>query len=267
MLGTRVLTALLGIPLIVASAYYGGVYLFALVLALAVIGAVELASMLEHGGVSVSGWVAVPASAVFPLLVYFRGEEFFNLTFFVLLAGSALYIVLMAARRGATTQVLLGGMIFAWGAVYVGWSLSFLLALRDLSFAALLVTFLAVWAHDTLAYFVGRSFGRHKLAPRLSPNKTVEGAIGGLVGSAVAVIASQWWLGLLPGQAVVLGCLAGLAAMLGDLTESALKRGFQVKDSGRVLPGHGGVLDRFDGVMLAAPLVYLYLYLANYGAF
>lgn len=259
MLGTRVLTAVVGIPLIFICAYYGGIYLALLVLLLAAVGASELAAMLAHGGVIVSRGMAVVAAAVFPALVYYRGEEFFDLTLFLLLAGSALYIVLMASRQGSSTQILLGGMIFLWGAVYVGWGLSFLLSLRDLSLGAIFVTFLAVWAHDTLAYFVGRSLGKHKLAPRLSPNKTVEGAVGGVVGSAIVVIASQSWLGLLPGQAVLLGLLAGLSALLGDLTESALKRGFKVKDSGRLLPGHGGVLDRFDGVILAAPLMYLYL--------
>ncbi len=265
MLGPRVLTSLVGLPLILFASYYGGAYLAFLVLAIVVIAAVELAAMLEHGGVTVSRWVVVLAAGAFPVLVHFRGEQFFDLTFFLLLAGSALYMVLLAARQGATTQVLLGGMILLWGTIYVGWSLSFLLALRELSFASLLVAFLAAFAHDTLAFFVGRSFGRHKLAPRLSPNKTVEGAVGGLSGSVFAVVAMQPWLGISPGQALVLGILAGLSALLGDLTESALKRGFSVKDSGKVLPGHGGILDRFDGVIMTAPLIYIFL--LNFTAF
>lgn len=112
-----------------------------------------------------------------------------------------------------------------------------------------------VWAGDTAAYFVGRAFGRRKLHPRVSPKKTVEGAVGGLVGSVVGGVAMVLILDLpisIP-SAAILGAIGGALAQLGDLSESLLKRSCGVKDSGNLLPGHGGLLDRVDGVIFAFP--------------
>jgi phosphatidate cytidylyltransferase len=133
------------------------------------------------------------------------------------------------------------------------------------------VTFLlfVVWAGDIAAYYVGRTFGKHKLAPRLSPNKTWEGAIGSIAGSLVAaggLLAladgfTQWNSAKLsyPEEIwywLVLAVIVNIAAQLGDLVESALKRSAGVKDSGTLLPGHGGVLDRIDSLLLAAPMLW-----------
>ena len=115
-----------------------------------------------------------------------------------------------------------------------------------------------VWAADSLAYFTGKSLGKRKLAPELSPNKTVEGLIGGIAGSAVvALILAQFLLGFGVSQIVawmVAALVAAFASVVGDLYQSSLKRAAGVKDSGRILPGHGGVLDRIDGVIPAAPV-------------
>jgi phosphatidate cytidylyltransferase len=155
---------------------------------------------------------------------------------------------------------------------YVGMTLVTLPALREESNGPSLVAFLlcVVWAGDTAALYVGRAWGRHKMAPSLSPNKTWEGALGSLAGSLLAagallglahLFATQWdkvwlsypedlwyWLGL--------AVLVNVAAQVGDLAESALKRSAGVKDSGNLLPGHGGVLDRIDALLLAAPVLW-----------
>jgi len=143
--------------------------------------------------------------------------------------------------------------------------------LREEANGPSLVTFLlfVVWAGDIAAYYVGRTFGKHKLAPRLSPNKTWEGAIGSIAGSLVAaggLLAladgfTQWNSAKLsyPEEIwywLVLAVIVNIAAQLGDLVESALKRSAGVKDSGTLLPGHGGVLDRIDSLLLAAPMLW-----------
>jgi phosphatidate cytidylyltransferase len=159
---------------------------------------------------------------------------------------------------------------WAWtiaGVLYVGWLLSYWLNLRGLEdgrnwvYLAMLTTF----ASDTGAYFIGRARGRHKLTPAISPGKTWEGAIGGLISAIlgamlimtilnfVSPFAFKYW------QVILLGCLISLFAQLGDLVESLLKRNMGVKESGKLLPGHGGILDRFDSLIFVGPVVYYYV--------
>ena len=143
------------------------------------------------------------------------------------------------------------------GVVWIGWLAGYAIVLRDSAGAAWLLTALAItWAADTAAYFTGRAFGRHLLCPRVSPKKTVEGLAGGmaaalLVGALAAVLALHvpWWAG------AIVGLAGGLAAVAGDLAESFVKRQFGVKDSGHLVPGHGGLLDRIDSLLFAIPAV------------
>ncbi len=132
------------------------------------------------------------------------------------------------------------------------------LKMQDPSHPGFLIWLLAmVWAADSVAYFAGRAFGRRKLAPLVSPGKTMEGALGGVAGAAVAGGAGAWWLGVLPlgiGGGALLGVAIAMLSIVGDLLESKAKRSALVKDSGRWLPGHGGVLDRIDALTAAAPL-------------
>jgi phosphatidate cytidylyltransferase len=155
--------------------------------------------------------------------------------------------------------------------MYTGFTLIALPALRSSEDGKSLVLFLlcAVWAGDVVALYIGRAFGRHRLAPRLSPNKTWEGAIGSLLGSLLVTgllielsvqLAQREMLTLsFPGTVLhwlLLATLVNVAAQVGDLAESALKRSAGVKDSGTLLPGHGGVLDRIDALLLAAPVLW-----------
>jgi len=144
--------------------------------------------------------------------------------------------------------------------VYIGLGIAALSALRQQGFAWVFMALVLTWANDTFAYFVGRWKGKHKMLPSVSPGKTWEGFGGGMLGSiAGACILKLWvfvempWWGCL-----LLGVAAGLLGPLGDLSESALKRSFGKKDSGKLLPGHGGILDRVDALLLIAPAVWLY---------
>ncbi len=161
---------------------------------------------------------------------------------------------------------------WAWtiaGIIYVGWLLSYLVALRGLDegrnwvFFALFTNI----ASDTAAFFTGRALGRHRLAPQISPGKTREGAIGGILGSITVslffTLPTPLSLDLNWGQAMLLGLLVSIFGQLGDLVESLFKRNMGVKDSGRLIPGHGGVLDRMDSVAFAGIVVYYYALLVS----
>lgn len=161
---------------------------------------------------------------------------------------------------------------WAWtiaGITYLGWLLGYLVALRDLNggrnwvFFALFVTF----ASDSAAFFVGRTWGRHHLAPHISPAKTWEGAVGGILGSVIFslffILPTPLSLPLNYGQAMFLGLLVSIMGQLGDLVKSLFKRNMGVKDSGKLLPGHGGVLDRTDSVIFAGVVVYYYALLIS----
>jgi len=122
----------------------------------------------------------------------------------------------------------------------------------------------AIWAGDTLAYFTGKKFGKKKLAPDISPGKTVEGAVGGLAGGILGAFLVYFIFPSLPsGQVLAVGTVAGVFGIIGDLFESSLKRQGGIKDSGKIIPGHGGVLDRFDSLIFAAPAVYYLLFFCS----
>jgi len=153
--------------------------------------------------------------------------------------------------------------VILFGILYVGYTLGHFLWLRNQQEGALLVLFvlLVTWAGDAAAYYVGKTCGSRPLAPRLSPNKTIEGFLGGLVvAPLIAWVAHIWFLpAVRPVDCLILGLLFTVLGLLGDLSESALKRYAGVKDSGGLIPGHGGMLDRVDSLLLNAPVFYYYM--------
>ncbi len=169
--------------------------------------------------------------------------------------------------RRTVAHGLMDPAIVAFGPLYVGLCLGHLLPTRALPDGEFLIfgLFLVTWAADTGAYYAGTSLGRHKLAPSISPNKTIEGLAGGLAAAILASFASQAWF--LPSwtvtDCVAVAFLLTAAGLLGDLAESAMKRGAGVKDSGSLIPGHGGMLDRLDSLLFTAPAFYYYVTLAK----
>ncbi len=183
----------------------------------------------------------------------------------------SLALLVYCAFRSPAERVMPDAAVSVFCLMYVGLTLLALPALREMSNGPSLLAFLfcVVWAGDIAALYVGRAWGRHKLAPRLSPNKTWEGALGSMAGSLLAAGAllalagglSQWNSEKLsyPEEAwywLVLAVVVNVAAQVGDMAESALKRSAGVKDSGTLVPGHGGVLDRIDALLLAAPVLW-----------
>ena len=264
----RVVTALILLPLVIWLIWLGGIW-FALLLGVAAaLCALELnllpASLPSPGhkpGDDLSGAAIVSMGGAFllPLLIEIR---------FGLVTPN---LVLVAVLMVAFTDTLLFEQELAnaprrvglavLGAVYPGLLLSALVRLRqhDRGEWWIILALTVTWMNDTCAYFAGRAFGTHKLYESISPSKTVEGAIGGGLGSmAGAMVVQQLWIPQLqPWGAALIGAGAALLGPLGDLSESMLKRAFSAKDSGHLLPGHGGMLDRIDALIFNAPFVLL----------
>lgn len=257
MLIYRVLSALVGIPVSLLLVWYGGLPLAVAVFIIAVLGILEMGRIWSKMGVRI--WLpgAITTSALLVGAAYWDNGYLLGFAFFVLVASGAFYLAADFPSFGIKD---LSATIFA--ALYAGWLLIHLLYLRLLpdGFSYLLLVVVSTWTTDTFAYFTGMNFGRRKLAPALSPKKSIEGAVGGVVGS----IAASVLLGHFAGQLavyhyVILGLLIGTIGQVGDLVESAFKRMAGVKDSGDLIPGHGGILDRFDSLLMTAPVVFYYL--------
>lgn len=183
-----------------------------------------------------------------------------------------LFIVIMTIlfyllSKHDLSRSLVDVAVLNFGTLYIGLTLGHLLLTRALPDGIFLIFFvvLVTWAGDTGAYFAGVSMGHTPLAPRISPKKTVEGLVGGCVLAViVALIARSWFIqSMTVADAVVLGCVLTVAGLIGDLSESMFKRGAGVKDSGALIPGHGGMLDRLDSLLLTAPTYYYYVTLVK----
>ncbi len=170
-------------------------------------------------------------------------------------------------HRSPLEQSLRDSAMTVFGVLYLGLTLGMLSITRLLPQGEWLIFFLLLvtWASDTGAYYVGTLLGRHRLAPTISPKKTVEGLVGGLIGAIIVAYVARWWfLPELSGfDCLILGTLLTITGLWGDLTESAMKRSVGMKDSGGILPGHGGMLDRLDSLLFTAPVFYYYVTMAS----
>ena len=192
---------------------------------------------------------------------FYKPGLFLDREVLTVLLGAVFLYQLAAQKDLASTMT--DAAVSLLGIFYVGWFMGHLILLRNLDQGQYLIFFLLLvtWAGDTGAYYAGKNFGRHRMAPTISPNKTVEGAVGGWLAGILAAVLARWWF--LPqisvSDSLILGALLGMVGLMGDLCESMFKRGAGVKDSGQFLPGHGGVLDRFDSLIFTAPTLYYYL--------
>lgn len=210
------------------------------------------------------GWVGVAAtglllcSAQWPFLVSDRA---------VLLSTLVAALCLPLPSKQPLRNACMDGLVLAAGVLYIGLTLGYLLLIRGLPDGVPLIFFVVVvtWAGDTGAYLAGKSLGRHALASVISPKKTYEGLAGGLLlACALALIARAWFLPAFSlWDCLVLGLLLTIAGLIGDLTESAIKRSSGFKDSGSLIPGHGGMLDRLDSLLFTAPAFYYYVTITN----
>jgi phosphatidate cytidylyltransferase len=246
----RVLTAAAAIPVVVLITIYTPDWAFALAVGLVAALAVdEFLSLGAKKGIGRPGrWFFVPAAAASISFLGGAGT--------VLLTLTAIALALMTVTIFShPIETALGRVVIGLsGIVYCSLTLGFLVLMpRPL----ILLLFAIIWVGDTFAYYGGRALGRHFLAPEVSPKKTVEGAVAGLLGSLIAgTIGGVWFLGQPWLNLAGISALTAIAGQLGDLAESVLKRSVGVKDSSSILPGHGGILDRLDSLFFAAPVFY-----------
>ena len=268
----RVLAALVAAPLALVMVYLGGLPLAAFLAAVSVGCAWELFRIARAGGLDPLDPLGIPLAGAIPLAAYSATIGLYRPT--LGLAAMALLVILSAVIwvRGTHGHPLGAAAVTVIGVLYTGGLLSFGYALREYPYAignragTVLVAFPLVltWASDIGAYFVGRAIGGRKLIPAVSPGKTVSGALGGLVTTilvswlyvrfALVPLAS---LTMTVPAALLFGAIISVSAQIGDLVESLLKREANVKDSSRLIPGHGGLLDRLDSLLFVLPVAYL----------
>ena len=257
MLAQRVASAAVGLPIIFLLIWAGGPGYTAAVCLIILVAAYEFQAA-QRGRWTPLALLAAGLAAALPAGA-FVGLDWLN--WFTL--GGVLIPLVWVTVRGDPASALTDWLWAVGGLTYVGLLGAHIVLLRELSQGMDLVylAVLGTFAVDTAAYAVGRTVGRRKLAPRISPGKTVEGTLGGLAGGFAAVMLLNYLLGIRLEAALIipLAALLPLAAVLGDLAESILKRGMQVKDAGSVIPGHGGILDRLDSLLFTFPVVYYFL--------
>ncbi|MDT5061067.1 MAG: phosphatidate cytidylyltransferase [Acidobacteriota bacterium] len=266
---SRIITALIVLPVLVASILISWLapLFVALALASMALGLYEFWLLARRRGIKpdvVVGFVG--AAALFTTFYFDRPNESSLLLLMMILPALTIAALSAAMLRGAPFENMIASVgATVLGVMYVAFLGGHLVAVRmgfeQLRAAHLLsFFFLVIMGSDTGAYYTGRALGRHKLAPKISPGKTWEGAVGGMLASLLmAALAHYWFFPELPLKvALPLAAVMNILGVLGDLTESALKRGAGAKDAAQILPGHGGLLDRLDSLLFNAPVLYYF---------
>jgi phosphatidate cytidylyltransferase len=263
MLKHRVITAAVGVPLVILAIWFGDPWFSLLIAAAALAGTYEFYRMANFDRREPLIYLGLLWALALVLSSHYRNPGVLPIVITATMVISLICLLLRPSREKAFLD-------WAWtivGALYVGWMLSYWLRLRGLEYGQnwVYLAMLTTFANDTSAYFIGRARGRHKLAPTISVGKTREGAIGGLISAILAAIVIAMVLNLISPfnfkywQIILLGFLVSIFAQIGDLVESLLKRNTGVKESGNLLPGHGGILDRFDSLIFVGAVVYYYV--------
>lgn len=262
MFWTRLGSGIVLLAVTIALMVYGGQPLFWMITAISLIGLFELyrAVKMERSFPAVVGYIS---SLVLDILIL--GGRYDYVIFWLILTLMAMmtcYVIAYPKYHADQMTMLFFGLF------YVTLMLSFVFQVRFLEVGDLLVwlIYIGAWGSDTCAYCVGKLIGKHKLPSKLSPNKTIEGCVGGIIGAALigflyALVfchitcapSSYWW----QWRFALIGGLGSIISQVGDLTASAIKRNHDIKDYGKLIPGHGGILDRFDSIIFTAPLVYI----------
>jgi phosphatidate cytidylyltransferase len=257
----RVVSALVLFPIAVFITYLGGLPFAVLASVAAAISAAELVLMFGTLGVAEAFGIAVAGAIPFVAAWERSGDLLPGWSGLALAGATVVLFILFLFRRAPLEEVPRGMSVVALSWLYCGVLVASLVGLRlRFDVGWVILAFVVTWGNDTFAYFAGHAFGRHKLLERISPKKTWEGFVGGAVGSVVCALLVRWLLlrdELSVGLAVAVGLGGALLGPLGDLAESMVKRAAGVKDSGRIIPGHGGLLDRIDALLFVTPWVYV----------
>ena len=274
MLKTRVITAVIGFIIALGVITFGGLVYDVLITLLALLGWREFVLL----GKAKRVWISIIWGyiSILLLMIALACHQYIIAIAILVLSLFANY---MLCTFGETKYSMSSVSFSVFGLLYIGMGMTSLLLIRHDSIymnlsmpfelynwgtITLWLLLFTTWASDTFAYFSGRAFGKCKIVPSISPNKTLEGFIGGFIGCILTgavfsyIVGIPWWMG------IHVGMISGILAPLGDLFESKIKRLCNVKDSGTLLPGHGGVLDRFDSLLFAAPITLVYILLFLY---
>lgn len=252
---TRMLTGLVLGFITLFCINYGGIAILGLILVVVYMGSKEYVGIMQNKGFFPSLKMILIADLVFALLSYFNRFDLVAPAFTFCSIGAFMWVLFKGRQpyiANVSTTIL--------GFVYGGWFPLHLIFLRELSVSYVLIMFLGVVFTDMGCYYVGKNFGKHPLAPVISPNKTIEGALGGAFFAVVICMAAGALTHLLWYQSLIIGLLCTIFAQIGDLAESMIKRDAGVKDSGDLLPGHGGFLDRTDSFILTIPVIFYYIH-------
>lgn len=261
MLLPRILTALVGIPIIFLCIYFGEMPFYIMMFVVTFFCVQEFFSISKK--YKPHAIVSLVLAVLFFLSLYFFKDCAVNILAFsaILIA----FILFLFEIYGKSTDLCVSRIAISFfGAFFLPLALIHMVYIRQLNGGMQLIffIFIVVWTLDTAAYGFGRAFGKHKLAVNVSPKKTIEGAVAGLIfGVLAAVICRNLFMVeiLTSIQAAILGLIIAIVGQFSDLAESLIKRDGQVKDSGKIIPGHGGVFDRFDSYVFVAPAVYYFL--------
>jgi len=254
----RVLVAAIFVPILFLFIRWGGIPFLCLTSAIIGVALVEFYRGMDSTGMKLLSREGVMLGILLPISVYFWGAQVLPLVLVLIILFISLRQLFKFRIEASSTSVFLTlGGIF-----YISFLLSHVVMLRaipGLGEKLVLTAFFVTWMGDSGAYFIGIVGGKHKLFPRISPKKSLEGFMGGILVSCLAIFISRFWLFLPFLHSVILGVLIGVMGQLGDFFESMLKREMKRKDFGSILPGHGGALDRFDSLLFTTPVFYYYL--------
>lgn len=254
------------IPCLIVIARRGSFYFLVLIDIMIFIGLVEFYRMMEAKGLRPYKFIGILSGLALSWYIFFHQGIYAN--FFLSVVFMVIMILEMFRKEKGMAVYHISVTIF--GVFYVGWLGSHLILIRELprlkgldysiGFSLVIVAFVLTWCYDSGAYFTGKWLGRHKLFPSISPSKTLEGMIGGIGFSILGIVVTKELFAsyLTIPKAIGLAVLASLVGQLGDLVESMIKRDVRIKDSSKTIPGHGGVLDRFDSLLFTAPLLYYF---------
>lgn len=264
--GTRIIVAIIAIPLILAVCIYGEIPFLVFASGIAIIAFWEFVQILKNKDVYPNFMLGAVIILMILLNVYYKFIEFFTLS--VIFSVIILLWELFRNKKSAIANI---GATFS-GIFYLGLFSSTLILIREYFTKTEMIysdggyliisIMVSIWVCDSAAFFLGTAFGKHKLFPRVSPNKSWEGAIAGFLFAVITMIVAKATvldvLTLI--DTVIIGTIVGIIGQIGDLIESLIKRDAGVKDSSAIIPGHGGIFDRFDSLLLTSPVVYIYLY-------
>ncbi|NLK99332.1 MAG: phosphatidate cytidylyltransferase [Clostridiales bacterium] len=259
MFKTRLISGIMLLAIAITVITLGENVLFGAVLVISLVGMTELYKIVKVER-SLLGIIGYLVAIGYNILIYFSLDDYLQLLFIgFLLILMVVYVIAYPLYR--IEQV----MTVFFGLFYVAIMLSYIYRVAALEDGAILVwlIFIGAWGSDTCAYAVGILLGKHKMAPRLSPKKSVEGCVGGVIGAALigyiyALILGDKIVGLANPRVLfaIIGASSSVISQIGDLAASAIKRNYNIKDYGILIPGHGGILDRFDSIIFTAPIVY-----------